>query len=216
MSQLTKHKKTGQNPPPKKRIPGFFWLHLAPSSSSCCILLKWKKPDICDRLPQDRVACFDAQPCSDAVNYLQKKDLPHRGVYNHNTRRNGHGPRGKNSAFVDMAMTPWIQEHVRTGIGKQKHVSPCGTASWVKPNWRHWLWLGALADLLTILRNIQRITLAPTCSHHTDLQSGRVFLRSQCESLSKDILQIRAMRGSFCCPRCQAKKVRPCLTKALI
>ena len=84
---------------------------------------------------------------------------------------------------------------------KKKHVSPCGTASWVKPNWRHWLWLGALADLLTILRNIPRITLAPTCSHHTDLLSGRVFLRSQCESLSKDILQVRAMRWKSFCPK---------------
>ena len=78
LNHFANDQKNSQNPPPKKRIPGFFWLLLAPSSSSCCILLKWKKPDLCDRMPQDRVACFEAQPCSDAVNYLQKKDLPHR------------------------------------------------------------------------------------------------------------------------------------------
>ena len=64
------------------------------------------------------------------------------------------------------------------------------------------LWLGALADLLTISRHIPRITLAPTCSHQTGLQSGRVFLRSQCESLGRDILQERTMRWKSFCPIC--------------
>ena len=42
--------------------------------------------------------------------------------------------------------------------------------------------------------------LAPTCSHQRGLLSGRVFLRSQCESLGRDILQERTMRWTSFCP----------------
>ena len=42
-----------------------------------------------------------------------------KGGYNRNAGRNGHGPGGDNLAFVAMAMTPWIQGHVRTRVWKK-------------------------------------------------------------------------------------------------
>ena len=39
-------------------------------------------------MSQNKIACFRAQPCSDEVNYLQKKVLPHRKVQDHNAERN--------------------------------------------------------------------------------------------------------------------------------
>ena len=62
------------------------------------------------------------------------------------------------------------------------------------------------ADLPTILRHIPGITLAPTCSHQTEPLSARVFLRSQCSSLWRVILQERARRWKSSCPKVRSKE----------